>query len=89
MKRKEIFKKKSHIRETKHLSTDADSSTDTTVGWTKNTPKPKFFETRKKSSKTQKLKNFLKYAKISDTPFDQRSLIHGTIVPVSVNDPVT
>ena len=46
--------KKSRIRETKHLSTDADSSTDTTVGWTKNTPKPNFFEKRKKSSKTQK-----------------------------------
>ena len=48
--------KKSRIRETKHLSTDADSSTDTTVGWTKNTQKPNFFEKRKKSSKTQKLK---------------------------------
>ena len=47
---------KSRIRETKHLSTDADSSTDTTVGWTKNTQKPNFFEKRKKSSKTQKLK---------------------------------
>ena len=31
---------------------------------------------RKKSSKTQKLKNIQKYAKISNTPFDQRSLIH-------------
>ena len=49
--------KKSRIRETKNLSTDADSSTDTTVGWTKNTLKPKFLEKRKKSSKTQKLKN--------------------------------
>ena len=48
---------KSRIRETKHLSTDADSSTDTTLGWTKNTQKPNFFEKRKKSSKTQKLKN--------------------------------
>ena len=51
--------KKSRIRETKHLSTDADSSTDTTVGWTKNTQKPKFVEQRKKSSKTQKLKKRL------------------------------
>ena len=49
--------KKSRIRETKHLSTDADSSTDAIGGWTKNTPKPDFFEKRKKSSKTQKLKN--------------------------------
>ena len=48
---------KSCIRETKHLSTNADSSTDTTVGWTKNTQKPEFFEKRKKSSKTKKLKN--------------------------------
>ena len=37
---------------------------------------PIFFEKRKKSSKTQKLKNVQKYAKISDMPFDQRSLIH-------------
>ena len=35
---------KSRIRETKHLSNDADSSTDTTVGWTKNTPKPDFLK---------------------------------------------
>ena len=49
--------KKSRIRESKHLSTDADSSTDTTVGWTKNTPKPDFFFKWKKSSKTEKLKN--------------------------------
>ena len=49
--------KKSRIRETKHLSTDADSSTDTTVGWTKNIQKPKIFEKQKKiiqSAKTQK-----------------------------------
>ena len=49
--------KKSRIRETKHLSTDADSSTDTTVGWTKNTQKPIFFEKQKKlipNAKTQK-----------------------------------
>ena len=52
-----VYNKKSRIRETKHLSTDADSSTDTTVGWTKNTRKPNFVEKRKKSSKTQKLKN--------------------------------
>ena len=53
-----IFKEeKSRIRETKHLLTDADSSTDTTVGWTKNTQKPNIFEKPKKSSKTQKLKN--------------------------------
>ena len=38
---KVIFLEKSRIRETKHLSTDADSSTDTTVGWTKNTQKHK------------------------------------------------
>ena len=32
--------KKSRIRETKHLLTDADSSTDAIGGWTKNTQKP-------------------------------------------------
>ena len=47
------------MRETKHFSTDTDSSTDTTVGWTKNTQKPIFFKNRKKSSKTQKLKKIL------------------------------
>ena len=44
--------------------------------WTKNTPKPIIFEKRKKISKTQKLKNVQKYAKISDLLFEQRSLIH-------------
>ena len=34
---------KSRIRETKHLSTDADSSIDTTIGWTQNTQKTQFF----------------------------------------------
>ena len=45
-------------------------------GWTKNTQKPKLFRKQKKSSKTQKLNNVQKYGKISDMPFDQRSLIH-------------
>ena len=45
-------------------------------GWTKNTQKPNLFEKRKKSSKTQKLKNVQRYAKISNTSFHQRSLIH-------------
>ena len=54
---KDSLGKKSRIRETKNLSTDADSTTDTTVGWTKNTRKPIFFEKQKKSSKTQKLNN--------------------------------
>ena len=52
-----IYFLKSRIQETKHLSTDADSSTDTTVGWTKNIQKPKFIEKRKKiiqNGKTQK-----------------------------------
>ena len=43
-----LVKKKSRIQETKHLSTDADSSTNTTVGWTKNTQKQKKFKNRKK-----------------------------------------
>ena len=45
--------------------------------WTKNTPKPNYFlKTEKKLSKTQELKNVKNYAKISDTLFDQRFLIH-------------
>ena len=34
------MRKKSRIRETKHLSTDAYSSTDAIGRWTKNTQKP-------------------------------------------------
>ena len=49
--------KKSRIWEKKHLSTDVDNSTDAIGGWNKSTPKPDFFEKRKQSSKTQKLKN--------------------------------
>ena len=41
------LKKKSRLRETKHLSNNADSSTDTTVGWTKNTQNPIFWKNRK------------------------------------------
>ena len=39
-----------------YLSTDADSNTDAIGGWTKNTQKPDFFEKRKTSPKTQKLR---------------------------------
>ena len=49
--------KKPRIQETKHLSTDADSSTDAIGGWTENTQKPNFLEKRKKSAKTQKLRD--------------------------------
>ena len=45
------------LRNTGRRISIRDSSTDTTVGWTKNTRKPDFFEKRKKSSKTQKLKD--------------------------------
>ena len=43
--------KKSCIRETKHLSTNADSSIDTIGGWTKNTQKPDFFFKQKNHQK--------------------------------------
>ena len=52
---------KSLIRETKHLSTDADSSTNAIGGWTKNTPKPDFFEKRKNSFKGGRLECHCKY----------------------------
>ena len=51
--------RKSRIQDKKHLSTDADSSTNTTVGWTKNTQKKERKKKIKngKNNKTQKLKN--------------------------------
>ena len=67
------FVQKTLIRETKHLSTDADSSTDTTVRWTKNSPKPFFFLTEKiiqigknhlKRKKSSKRKKSLKTQKL-------------------------
>ena len=60
--------KKSRIRETQHLLTDADSSINTIVGWTKNTPKNDFFERREKSSKTQKLKTSRNMPKLAIHP---------------------
>ena len=38
-----IFPQKSRILESKNLSTNADSNTDTTDDWSKNTPKLNFF----------------------------------------------
>ena len=49
--RAEGQQKKSRIRETKHISTDADSSTDAIGGWTKNTQKPDYFEKQKNHQK--------------------------------------
>ena len=57
-------KKKSRKRETKHHSTDADSSTNTTIRWTKNTQTPIFFFKRKKiiqNAKTQKQLEICQY----------------------------
>ena len=65
-----INREKSRIRETKHLSTDADSSTDAIGGWTKNTPKPNFFENGKNHAKcknSKKSRNMPKLAIRSST----------------------
>ena len=51
-----LDRKKSRIRETKHLSTDADSSTNTTVGWTKNSQKPIFLKNGKNHLKRKNSK---------------------------------
>ena len=48
-------KKKSRIGETKHLSTDADSTTDA-IGGGRKIPQNPIFLKKEKSSKTQKLK---------------------------------
>ena len=53
-KQSKAIKEKSRIRETKHHSTDADSSTNTTVGRTKNTQKSKFIEKWKKIIQNRK-----------------------------------
>ena len=49
-----LHTKKSRIREIKHLSTDADSRTDTTIGWTKNTKKHEITEKQKKTHPKRK-----------------------------------
>ena len=49
--------KKSRIRETLNLSTDADSSTDATVGWTKNTQKPKQIKNGKNNPRLEICQN--------------------------------
>ena len=51
--------KKSRIRETKHLSTNTDTSTDAIGGWTKNTQKSDLFDQRKKITKNAKTQNCL------------------------------
>ena len=66
--RKGSIKKKSSIRETKNLSTDADSSTDTTVGWTKNTQKPNFFQNGKNHPKRKNSKTFRNMPKLAICP---------------------
>ena len=48
-----FVEKKSRIRETKHLSTNAIG------GWTKNTPKPDFFRKTEKITKNAKTKKHL------------------------------
>ena len=63
-----LFKKKSRIQETKHLPTNADSSTDAIGGWTKNTPKPNFFEKRKKLSKRKNSKTSRDMPKLAIHP---------------------
>ena len=59
---------KSRIRETKHLSTDADSSTDAIGGWTKNTQKPDFFEKRKNSQKRKNSETSRNMTKLAIRP---------------------
>ena len=60
--------KKSRTQETKHLSTDADSSTDAILGWTKNTHESDFFEKRKDSSKPKNSKTSRNMAKLAINP---------------------
>ena len=62
---------KSCIQEKKHLLSDADSSTDTTVGWNKNTQKPEFFGKTEKiiqHAKTQKRLEICQYKRYAHWP---------------------
>ena len=62
VKRKE---KKSRIRETLNLSTDADSSTDAIGGWTKNTPKPASYQYNRLISQYNRLMSL--YNRLAET----------------------
>ena len=59
---------KSRIRETLNLSTDEDSSTDATVGWTKNTQKPKKIITEKNNLKRKNSKTSRDMQKLAIYP---------------------
>ena len=60
---------KSRIRESKHLSTDADSSTDAIGGSTKNTPKPDFLlKTEKNHPKSKNSKMSRNMPKLAIRP---------------------
>ena len=75
-----MMQKKSRIRETKHLSTDADSSTDAIGGWTKNTPKPDFFEKRQKNhSKRKNSKTSRNMPKLAIRPLTRGSNPSGSV----------
>ena len=56
---------KARIRETKHLSTDADSSTDAIGGWTKNTPKPASYQYNRLISQYNRLMSL--YNRLTET----------------------
>ena len=62
------YKKKSRIRETSNLSTNADSSTDTTVGWTKNKQKPKKIKNGKNNLKQKNSKTSRDMPKLAIHP---------------------
>ena len=65
---KHIVIKKSRIQETSNLSTDADNRTDTTVGWTKNTQKPKKIIIGKNNPKQKNSKTSRGMPKLSIYP---------------------
>ena len=68
---------KSRIRETKHLSTDADSSTNAIGGWTKNTQKPDFLKNGKKSPKRKNSETSRNMTKLAIRPSTRGLLFIG------------
>jgi hypothetical protein len=65
---KKAFIEKSRIRETLNLLTNVDSSTDTTVGWTKNTQKPKKNKNGKNNPKRKNSKTSRDMPKLATYP---------------------
>ena len=76
-----FFKKKSRIRETKHFSTNADSSTDAIGGWTKNSKNPIFLTNGKNHQKLKNSETSRNMVQIAESPQWLSGKIYPRVVP--------